>query len=399
MSKYFLQRCTWQHVIILFFALCSSHTYATATHQTSNPNASDATRAVQAYLAALSNNQITGVIAGQNSGHSIDILNEEGLMGYTPLILGLQKMTDELPGIIGVDYEHDKIATPMQLSAVNKVLIDYWNAGGLISINWAPHNPWWNDERDIASNPGIWSHTRTNGGDMSRVDLTQLVNPQSPMHKVWRKKLDRIATALAELQQAGVVVLWRPLQEMNGNWFWWGISSAPKDPQPYIDLWVDMHRYFTEEKKLHNLLWVYSPNQGPTLFERNFIKPVEWRYPGEKYVDVIAGTAYNDELEVRDYKNYQQFGKPIAMAEFGPVAGGKLSRNGTLDTTRYAKQLQEKYPDIAYWMSWSSWSNGDGTRENQALVHNKNANALLTDPLVITRQRLNWKHFLFTNKK
>ena len=45
-----------------------------------------------------------------------------------------------------------------------------------------------------------------------------------------------IADALLELQKAGVVVLWRPMQEMNGNWFWWGIASPPTchdRPYPY----------------------------------------------------------------------------------------------------------------------------------------------------------------------
>ena len=390
---------SWQLSALFFISLFTHNVFASASNQVSNPNASDAARAVQTYLAVLSNNSISGVIAGQNAGHSDDIINTEGLMGFAPLFLALEKATGEMPGMIGVDYEHNTIATPEQLIKVNKILIDYWKAGGLVSINWAPHNPWWNDESDIAGNPGIWSHTRTSGGDMSKVDLTQLINPSSPMHIIWRRKLDRIATALAELQRANIVVLWRPLQEMNGNWFWWGISSAPQDPQPYKDLWIDMYRYFTETKGLHNLLWVYSPNQGPTLIERSFIKPIDWRYPGGKYVDVIAGTAYNDELEIRDYKNYQQFGKPIAMAEFGPVAGGKLSRQGEFDTTAYAKRLQQKYPDIAYWMSWSSWSNGDGTQENQALIHNKNANLLFANPNVLTQKRVLWKDHLFTNKK
>ncbi|PUA30490.1 MAG: hypothetical protein B0W54_08390 [Cellvibrio sp. 79] len=396
----FSRQFSWQYItVLLMCALYVYQAHATATDQTSNPNASNSTRAVQAYLTALSNNTIPGVIAGQNAGHSNDFLNKDGLMGFAPLVLGLQQATGEAPGIIGVDYEHDKIATPAQLSAVNKTLIEYWNSGGLISINWAPHNPWWNDEKNIIDNPGIWNHTRTNGGDMSKVDLTQLLNPQSPMHKIWRRKLDRIASALTELQQADVVILWRPLQEMNGNWFWWGISSAPNDPQPYINLWIDMHRYFTEEKKLNNLLWVYSPNQGPKLTERSLIKPIDWRYPGAQYVDVIAGTAYNNSLEIRDYKNYQQFKKPIAMAEFGPAAGDKPSRTGTFDTRLYAKQLQKKYPDIAYWMSWSSWDNGDGTQENQALVHNQNVKALLSNPAIISRHRVAWKNYLFTNKK
>ncbi len=389
MYKHFFLRFALTLTAVFFN--CS--VYAKATDKTSNANASQSARAVQAYLAALSNNSIAGVIAGQNAGHSSDILNQDGLAGYAPLILALQKTTGEAPGMIGVDYEHDKIATPAQLSAVNEILINYWNSGGLVSINWAPHNPWWNDETDIVHNAGIWSHTRTKVGDMSEVDLTQLTNPQSPMHKVWRRKLDRIANALNELQKAGVVVLWRPLQEMNGNWFWWGISSAPKDPQPYIDLWIDMYRYFTVEKQLNNLLWVYSPNQGPTLMERHFIKPVDWRYPGEEYVDIVAGTAYNDELTIRDYQTYQQFNKPVAMAEFGPVAGGTLSRKGILNTQLYLQQLQQKYPAIAYWMSWSSWDNGDGTRENQALIHNKNAQLLLKNPAVITQSRIHWKQF------
>ena len=385
--------------LIIFIASTCPKLLATATQLTSNPNASDSTKAVQTYLSALSNNTIPGVIVGQNAGHSDDILNTEGLMGYTPLVAKLQNTTGELPGIIGVDYEHNKIATPAQLATVNKVLIEFWKAGGLITINWAPHNPWWNDESNIEQNPGIWSDTRTNNGDMSQVNLTQLVNLHSPMHKIWRRKLDRIATALNELQTAGVVVLWRPLQEMNGNWFWWGISSSPKDPKPYIDLWIDMYRYFTEEKKLNNLLWVYSPNQGPTMMERSFIKPVDWRYPGPGYVDVIAGTAYNDDLDIRDYQKYRQLGKPIAMAEFGPVAGGEISRSGRLDTLLYTKKLQGKYPDIAYWVSWSSWSNGDGTQENQALIHHQNVRQLMKTPGVITQSRMNWHNFLLTNKK
>lgn len=382
--------------IVLFSVafLCCDFVSAN-TVQTSDPNASSSTRAVQAYLLALSNDSISGVIAGQNAGHSDDIGNAEGLTGYIPLILNLEKQTGQMPGIIGVDYEHNKIATSDQLKQTNKILIDYWNAGGLITINWSPHNPWWNDESNISKNPGVWTDTRTSGGDMRSVDLTELIKQGTAANKIWRKKLDRIAEALLELQKAGVVVLWRPLQEMNGNWFWWGISSAPNDPQPYIALWHDMHHYFTDVKGLHNLLWVYSPNQRPTVLERSFIKPIEWRYPGKEYVDVVAGTAYNNRLDVRDYKAYLRlglkWGKPLGMAEFGPVAGRRLSREGDLDTQEYSKQLQHYYPGIAYWVSWSSWDNGDGTRENQALIHNKNVRELLNEKSVITRQKINWK--------
>lgn len=380
------------------FALClSAQTLAVATSITSDSKASPNTKAVQAYLAVLSNNTIPGVVAGQNIGHSDDIANPTGLSGFAQLINELEKQTGEVPGILGVDYEHNHIATPAELHSVNTYLIGHWNKGGLISINWSPQNPWWNDENDIAKNPGLWSNTRSNGGDMSKVDLRELVNPKSPMRAIWLRKLDRIAAALSELQSSGVAVLWRPMQEMNGNWFWWGINTEPKNAESYIAVWRDMHEYFTQQKKLHNLLWVYSPNQSPNIFEQSIIKPPLYRYPGDNFVDVVAGTAYNNKLDFKDYELYQQTGKPIAIAEFGPRAGEAISREGKLDTLLYKQNLVKSYPGVAYWMSWSSWNNGDGTQENQALIHNKNAKQLLTSPEIITRKRVSWKNYLPKN--
>lgn len=381
-------------IIICAASLSTTSVVASATAITSDPQALPAAKAIQTYLAALTNNITKGVIAGQNVGHSDDIRNATGLSGFIPLIENLEKQTGEAPGIIGVDYEHNQIATPEQLHKVNTYLIDYWNKGGLITINWSPHNPWRNDESNIEKKPGLWSDTRTNGGDMSKVDLRELVNPKSAMRIVWLRKLDRIATALTELQNAGVIVLWRPMQEMNGDWFWWGINAAPKDANSYIAIWQDMYEYFTLKKGLHNLLWVYSPNPSPTLFERLAIKPVMYRYPGNNLVDIIAGTTYNNNLDIKDYELYVQAQKPIAIAEFGPKAGEPISRNGILDTQLYKQRLLQDYPGIAYWVSWSSWKNENGTQENQALIHNKNAKQLLTSPEVITRNRIDWKNYL-----
>lgn len=73
-----------------------NYSLAEVVSQTSNPNASVQARAVQAYLAALSNNSISGVIAGQNAGHSADITNSTGFTGYIPLITSLIKLTNNL---------------------------------------------------------------------------------------------------------------------------------------------------------------------------------------------------------------------------------------------------------------------------------------------------------------
>ena len=81
-------------------------------------------------------------------------------------------------------------------------------------------------------------------------------SPLATRHMVrWMHELDILAAGLGELQDAGVVVLWRPFHEVNGDWFWWG----GKKPETFIRVWRHMFDYFTKTKKLNNLLWVYGP--------------------------------------------------------------------------------------------------------------------------------------------
>jgi mannan endo-1,4-beta-mannosidase len=346
-----------------------------------DPTATPEAKAVLKYLAALTNGTVPGVIAGQNIGHSADFDARGGLAGYPTVIDGLKERTGQVPGMIGVDYEYVIVAPPERLSEVNRYLIGCWNAGSLVTINWSPHFPLW----DGVAGDRTRSSTASRG-DFKLIDLT---DPDKPIHALWLHKLDVIAAALAELRDAGVVVLWRPLQEMNGDWFWWGKAS----PEQYRAVWRDMYRYFTETKGLHNLLWVFSPNPDPrTPWDSAHIAPMYPYYP-DGYVDVVAGTRYTDSLEIPDYDQYQRWGKPLGQAEFGPTLGGAAARAGSFDTRRYRDRLIGDYPRIAYWVSWHGWREGSAS-ENQALVENKNAALLLNDPAVLTQGRVGWRDFL-----
>ncbi|MEO8153896.1 MAG: glycosyl hydrolase [Rhizobacter sp.] len=363
-----------------------------ATTQTSDPNATADAQAVQRYLAALTNGDIPGVMAGQNAGHGSQINDPSGLVGYAPLVEALGQSTGQLPAIVGIDYEHDLIFTPAQLAAANATLAAHWQAGGLVTINWSPQNPWLNDESDLVANQGVWTNTRTSGNNMANVKLGQLIDPTSAIFPVWRRKLDRIATALQDLQQAGVVVLWRPMQEMNGNWFWWGSSTQPHTATAYAALWQDMHRYFTQDKGLHNLLWVYSPTAAPTTADPA-VREARWAYPGDAFVDVVAGTAYNDSLDLSDYLAYRSLGKPMGMGELGPQLGSSNSFNGQFDDTLYSRRLQSDFPAVAYWVSWHNYQADSTHVEHLSISSQRNAAALLQDVSTITLSRLGWKGY------
>lgn len=240
-------------------------------------------------------------------------------------------------GIVSVDYEHDRVYTPEQLATANQYLIAHARRGGLVTVTWSPLGPWMNDELDLEGNPGDWTDTRTNAAFLSGgADLRDVIDPTTEVGKVWRRKLERIADALAELRAAGVVVLWRPMQEMNGYWFWWGHLLQGDDSTAYQDIWRDMFRFFTYERRLDNLLWVHSPAQNRDSADGEqaaWVKDSDWAYPGTRYVDVVAGTAYRDDLHIPNYGDYLALPEVVAMAEFSAALMGEHDRDDDLDTT------------------------------------------------------------------
>lgn len=358
------------HIIILFILLFVITLNFSGCNQTGtnqpierysvNPNAHEDVNKLLMYLHALSNKSDQKVISGQNCCHGNEITR-----CYGDYVEALYESTGYWPGMIGVDYEYTNRFTPEQLSECNKYLIDYWDKGGLITINWAPHNPW------------------TDGGtrDQSTVKIQELYNPESIIFEKWHGELDRIATGLEELQKAGVIVLWRPMQEMNGSWFWWGSRSSPDNPDHFKKVYQDMFNYFTNEKKLNNLIWVYSV---AVHCNREQMKSPAYYYPGDAYVDIVGTNVYESEgYSICDYDAIKALGKPVALTECGP---DHAKMDGSFDNTLMIKAIKSHAKDIVYWTTWHDWPD-----HYVSMVSNRKAKELLEDPWVITRDEINWR--------
>ena len=163
------------------------------------------------------------------------------------------------------------------------------------------------------------------------VDLNTLLDPGTETHARWMHELDQVAAGLQELQTNGVVVMWRPFHEMNGNWFWWD----GKDPETFKKLWRQMFDYFTKTKGLDNLLWVYAPNHGT--------KTAVY-YPGDRYVDLVGLDAYTDFVDTNHIFGYAEVArlpKPFGFTEFGPH--GPSNPPGDYDYLRFLQGVQENF--------------------------------------------------------
>ena len=131
--------------------------------------------------------------------------------------------------------------------------------------------------------------------------------------------MDAIAMQLKKVSDANIPVLWRPLHEAEGGWFWWGA----KGPGPFKKLWRLMYQRLTEYHHLHHLIWVYTSAGNP-----------DW-YPGDTCVDIVGIDAYP--RDIRDPQSALwdrlsgQFGgkKLLAVSEFGGVPDvGRMRRMG-----------------------------------------------------------------------
>jgi hypothetical protein len=76
--------------------------------------------------------------------------------------------------------------------AADRILINYWNAGGLVSVTWYAPNPWTGENAHDIDIPGNFNDLYTSG---------------NPVNRTFDRMLDELAEPLAQLQQAGVVVL------------------------------------------------------------------------------------------------------------------------------------------------------------------------------------------------
>lgn len=199
-------------------------------------------------------------------------------------------------------------------------------------------------------------------------DVVNKILPGGELNDVYTGYLDLIAEYAHELSDTPI--LFRPLHENNGSWFWWG--GAFCDSQTYKSLYAYTVEYLRDEKDVHNFLYVYSPN-GPFKNADDYLS----RYPGDEFVDVVAFDMYHDNPST-DAENDPWFeslretvklvedvaderGKLSAASELGVKEnGGGLSLSGNANK-QWFKIVSDiiSESDMPYYMTWANFNTSD----------------------------------------
>ncbi|KAK2026403.1 family 26 glycosyl hydrolase [Colletotrichum zoysiae] len=178
----------------------------------------------------------------------------------------------KLPALVSVDLidyspsrvEHGAVSTAVEDAVAHHA------RGGIVSVLWH-----WNAPAglyDTAENPW-WSgfYTRATDFDVA----SALADPAGANYTLIVRDIDAIAAQLARLRDAGVPVVWRPLHEAEGAWFWWGAQG----PEACKRLYALLYDRLTNHHGLDNLIWNW-----------NSVSP-DW-YPGDDTVDILSTDVY-----------------------------------------------------------------------------------------------------------
>ena len=264
----------------------------------------------------------------------------------------LYEKTGKKPALLGLDFmDHTGAIQPDWINNpdIIKDAVSWKNSNGIVAICWH-----W---RDPSHQTYEFYTQRTN------FDPRKIFEPASTEYAAMMRDMDIIAGYLKELQQQDVPVLWRPLHEASGGWFWWGAQGADACKK----IWQIMFNKFTNEHGLKNLIWIWTSEANNNA--------LNW-YPGDEYVDIIG-------LDIYDEGNHGS--QMLAFEELKRIYKGKkmlaLSECGSIPSMDAMKR------DRAIWSFYMPWY---GSHTKNPIWNTVDVwKASLSDPDVITLDKIN----------
>jgi len=236
----------------------------------------------------------------------------------------VKDIVGDLPAVFGFDIgriEHEKDANldSVPFETMRKLIIDAHKNGGIITISWHADNP-------------------TTGGDSwDKTPSVKDIIGNGIYKEKYEKWLNNVANFIKTLKYKGklIPILFRPYHEMNGAWFWWGEGNCTSEE--YIQLWQETVTILRDKHKLHNLLYVYSPNKlNPG---DNYTK----YYPGDDYVDVFG-------IDIYDFKNSEEYANAVksSLELVKQIATAKNKLFAFTETGLETISTQNWYSEVLY---------------------------------------------------
>ena len=217
----------------------------------------------------------------------------------------------------------------------------------------------WKEKKAIPGMCWHWGNPLTGGGTYtaSKEKLTaeqfnNIVTEGTDEYNTMMEDLRKHADYLQQLTDENIPLIWRPLHEIDGGWFWWTDKTNPENT---VKLWKIIYSYLVNERDMHNLIWVYSAGLGnPTK------KDMEYRrsfYPGSAWCDMVGIDLYG--WDYRDKGIYEFWNTSQSYQEAYDVmkalAPDKLILLAETDAMPNMEKTFQEHQNFAKWLWAMPW--------------------------------------------
>lgn len=195
-------------------------------------------------------------------------------------------------------------------------------SGGLCAFTWH-----WNVPKDIDNPEGGYAFYTD---EITNFNQVNAVTPGTKEYETVIHDIDLIATKIQRMESEGVTILFRPLHEASGAWFWWGLQGRDSATnEVFQKLWYMLYDRLENYHKLTNIIWVWNGQNPHTAIHPNAfdIEGID-RYYDQEDNSADALSAYYAKCygELQGYDKYcaelagmESTGKMMALTECGYI--------------------------------------------------------------------------------
>jgi mannan endo-1,4-beta-mannosidase len=283
-------------------------------NQLVSANASNEARSLYKFLLDTIGEKVISGLMTQDHNNSAILQDNEWI----------KSNTGKYPALLGFDFMNHNRSYSWYNKMVNiNEAIKHSRKNGIVEFNWH-----WRDPLKTTD-----EFNTSNGTSGTTFNVAKVTDPTSNEYKAMVTDIDTVAQYLKILQDSLVPVLFRPLHEAAGAWFWWGAKGAT----PCKALWQLMFDQLVNHHGINNLIWVWTTN--------TYDDDLSW-YPGDQYVDIVGQDLYQ---EKHGDTESLKLGYLKIKEDFGGRKLITLSENGTIPDP---DKMKDEGAGWLYFMPW-----------------------------------------------
>ncbi len=317
------------------------------TRQLSNKNASKSAKSLYNYLCDMYGNHI---IAGQQEycgSHNYNQWNDPDnyIKDNEAEFEYIMEKTGKQPAIRGIDFLAYRSNSNWEDNAPERAIQWVNEYKGIATVTWH-----WNVPSEKGGEEVAFYVESTGNTPYTTFSISKALEEGTWEHEQLMADIEEIAKQLKKLKDADVPILWRPLHEAEGAWFWWGAEGA----EPCKKLYRLLYDQLTNVYGLDNLIWVWTGYTFPTS--------ADW-YPGDDVVDIIGYDKYNAKDGLPNLSSISSTFYSLVQSTDGQKMVA-MSENDTIPS------LENLLNDKACWLYFCPWYMNYLTSEQNNPVEN-----------------------------